>query len=164
MKPITRRKAVATIGLASAGVCVCGLNGGCATFTKKGKTEALDTAAYLIEGKSVKIALDKAPLLGAVGGSVKLIDARLPTSLIVARTGAADYVAVSLHCPHRGVEVEYQHEHQCFSCASLGNSKFGTDGSLKKGLAKKGLTQYEAKLDPAQANCLILQEKKPAKS
>lgn len=40
MKTMTRRGMVAAIGVAGAGVCVCGMNEGCATFTKKGKTPA----------------------------------------------------------------------------------------------------------------------------
>lgn len=156
MKKMTRRGVVAALGAAGAGTCVCGLNGGCATFTKKGKTPAIAAEAYVIEDRTVKVALDKVPPLAAVGGSVKIIEPRLPTPIIIARTGEADYAVVSLLCPHRGVEVEYQHEQQRFRCASLGHSKFGTDGALQKGLANKGLTHYEVKLDPADGTRLLI--------
>ncbi len=156
MKKVTRRGVVAAIGAAGAGACVCGMGAGCATFTKTGKTSALAAEAYVIEGSAVKVALDKVPALSAVGGSAKLIDARLPTPIIIARKGEADYAVVSLLCPHRGVEVEYQHEQQRFRCASLGHSKFATDGALQKGLANKGLTRYEAKLDPADGKRLLI--------
>lgn len=156
MNKMTRRGMVAAIGVAGAGVCVCGMNEGCATFTKKGKTPVIAAEAYVIEGNTVRVALDKVPALAAVGGSVKVIDPRLPTSLIIARKTEDEYAAVSLLCPHRGVEVEYQHEEKRFRCASLGHSRFGTDGALQKGLAKKGLTRYEAKLDPADKNRLLV--------
>jgi Rieske Fe-S protein len=156
MKKMTRRGVVAALGAAGAGTCVCGLNGGCATFTKKGKTPAIDAAAYVIEGSTVKVDLAKVPPLAVVGGSVKVIDARLPTPIIIARTGEADYAVVSLLCPHRGVEVEYQHGQQRFRCASLGHSKFGTDGALQKGLANKGLIRHEARLDPADGKRLLI--------
>lgn len=70
----------------------------------------------MIEGNTVKVALDKVPGLVAVGGSVKVIDSRLPTSIIIARKGESDYAVVSLLCPHRGVEVEYQHEEKVMRC------------------------------------------------
>ena len=144
------------IGAAGAGTCVCGLGGGCATFSKVGNTPAIAADAYAVEAKTVRIALDKVPELAKVGGSVKIIDPLLPTSLIIGRTGETEYAAVSLLCPHRGVEVEYRHADKQFRCASLGHSKFGTDGKLKKGLADKGLTRYEAKLDPADGKRLLI--------
>lgn len=153
---MTRRDVVTAIGLAGTGACVCGMNQGCATFTKKGKTPAIAAEAYVIEGNVLRVALDKVPPLAVVGGSVKVIDARLPTPIIIARTGEADYAVVSLLCPHRGVEVEYQHGQQRFRCASLGHSKFGTDGALQKGLAYKGLIRHEARLDPADGKRLLI--------
>ena len=156
MKHMTRRNMVAAIGMAGAGICVCGLNEGCATFTKKGTTPAIAAEAVVIEGNAVKVALDKVPELDTVGGSVKVIDPRLPTPIIIARKGESEYAVVSLLCPHRGVEVEYQHEQQRFRCASLGHSKFATDGALQKGMADKGLTRYEAKLDPADGKRLLI--------
>ena len=156
MNKMTRRSMVTAIGAAGAGTCVCGLGGGCATFSKVGGTPAITADAYAIEGKTLKVALGKTPALASVGGAVKIIDARLPTSVIVARTGEAEYAAVSLLCPHRGVEVEYRHTDRQFRCASLGHSKFGTDGALKKGLANKGLTRYDSKLDPVDGKRLLI--------
>ncbi len=147
---------VAALSAAGAGTCVCGLGGGCATFSKVGGTPPIGEEAYVLEAKTLRVALDKVPALGKVGGSVKIIDARLPTPIIIARNGEVDYVAASLLCPHRGVEVEYQPDQHQFRCASLGHSTFGKDGSLKKGLAKKGLTRYDAKLDPADKNRLLV--------
>ncbi|MCX7046042.1 MAG: Rieske 2Fe-2S domain-containing protein [Candidatus Sumerlaeota bacterium] len=156
MKKVTRRSMLVAIGAAGAGACVCGLGGGCATFTKKGKTPALAAGAYVIEGGAVRMALNQTPELCVVGGSVKIINAGLPTPIIIARTGESDYAVVSLLCPHRGVEVEYRHDERRFRCASLGHSTFGTNGALQKGLAKKGLTRYEARLDPADKNRLLI--------
>ena len=156
MNKMTRRSMVTAIGAAGAGTCVCGLGGGCATFSKVGRTPAIAADAYAVEAKTLKVALGKVPPLAAVGGSVKVIDARLPTPIIIARTGEADYAAVSLLCPHRGVEVEYQHEQQRFRCASLGHSRFGADGALQKGLTDKGLARFEAKLDPADGQRLLI--------
>ncbi len=147
---------VAAIGTAGAGSCVCGLGGGCATFSKVGDTPAIAAEAYTIEGKSLMVALDKAPSLAEIGGSVKIIDKRLATPLIIGRTGESEYAVVSLLCPHRGVEVEYRHTESQFRCASLGHSRFGTDGKLKKGMTKKSLSHYTAALDPADNTRLVV--------
>ena len=156
MEKVSRRSMFAAIGAAGAGICACIMSEGCATFTKKGRTPAIPPGAYAVEGNTIKVALDKVPELAKAGGAVKIIDARLPTSVILARTGDRDYAAASLLCPHRGVEVEYRPEQREFRCASLGHSKFCEDGSLKKGLARKGLTHYDAKLDPSHANSLFV--------
>ena len=156
MNKMTRRSMVTAIGSVGAGACVCGLGGGCATFSKVGKAPAIVAYAYAIEGKTLKVTLDETPALASVGGSGKIIDARLPTPVIIARTGEAQYAVVSLLCPHRGVEVEYRHADKQFRCASLGHSKFGMDGTLKKGLTKKSLRRYAAALDPADKNRLVV--------
>ncbi len=147
---------VTAIGAAGAGTCVCGLGGGCATFSKVGGTPAMAADAYAVEGKSLKVTLGQVSALAGVGGSVKVIDARLPTPIIIARTGEGEYAVVSLLCPHRGVEVEYRHADKQFRCASLGHSKFGMDGALKRGLTKKSLSRYSATLDPADKNRLVV--------
>lgn len=156
MTNITRRNWVRMASSAGAGVCLCGCVGGCATFNKVGTTSAIAPDAYTVEVKTIKVLLDKTPSLASVGGSVKIIDARLPTPVIIGRTGKSTYAVVSLLCPHRGVEVEYRHEDKMFRCASLGHSKFGTDGKLIKGLTKKSLSPYAATLDPTDKNRLVV--------
>jgi Rieske Fe-S protein len=156
MKKMTRRGMISAIGVASAGTCVCGLGGGCATFSKVGETPAIAADAYVIEGKSLVVALDKTAPLAELGGSVKIIDARLPTALIIGRTGESEYTVVSLHCPHRGVEVEYRPADKQFRCASLGHSKFAEDGKLIKGMTKESLRHYTAALDTADAKRLVV--------
>jgi len=155
MPGITRKKFIAGAVVAGTAVCVCGFSS-CATFSKKGSTKALDQGAYIIEKNILKIELSKVPALGMVGGAVKLTDGNLPQPIIIARTGDAEYAVVSIRCPHRGVEVEYKHGEKQFRCASLGHSTFSTDGVFKKGLAKKSLAKYLAKLDPLDKNRLIV--------
>lgn len=156
MKPISRRRVVAAIGAAGAGTCVCGLNGGCASFSKVGKTVPIATDAYAVDATKLTIDLSQVAALNEVGGSVKIIDANLPTPLIIGRTGESEYAVVSLLCTHRGVEVEYRHQDKQFRCASVGHSKFGTDGALKKGLASKPLRAYTATLDSDDKTSLVI--------
>jgi len=156
MKKVTRRTWVRMATVAGAGACVCGCGGGCATFSKVGTTPTIAPEAYTVKTKTMKVLLDQAPSLANVGGAVKIIDSRLPTPIIIGRTGKSTYAVVSLLCPHRGVEVEYRHEDKMFRCASLGHSKFGTDGKLIKGLTKKSLSNYITALDPVDKNCLVV--------
>jgi len=156
MKPISRRRVVAAISAAGAGTCVCGLSGGCASVSKVGKTVPIATDAYVIEATKVVVDLSQVAALNEVGGSAKIIDARLPTPLIIARTDKTEYAVVSLLCPHRGVEVEYRHQDKQFRCASLGHSRFGTDGAFNKGPAAKPLNAYAATLDPADRTSLVI--------
>ncbi len=154
---VSRRKFIAGVAatVAGAGVCVYGLRG-CATFSKVGNTPAISGGAYIVENDKVRIDLAKVAELGRVGGSVKIIDSKLPQSIIVARSGDTEFVAVSLQCPHRGVEVEYRHAKKQFRCASLGHSTFGMDGARKKGFANTSLRKFEAQIDPLETNNLII--------
>ncbi len=156
MKKITRRNMVAAIGTVGAGTCICGMNSGCSSFTKVGKTPAIPTGAYSIEERSLSIEFDKVPQLTKVGGAVKIIDQKLSDRLIVARTGEEEFAVVSLLCTHRGCEVEYFHENSEFRCASLGHSKFKVDGSKIKGFAKGALKKYLVSFDPAVKDRLVV--------
>ena len=147
---------VAAIGAAGAGTCVCGLNGGCASVSKGGKTVPITADAYTVEATTLTIDLVQVASLDQVGGAAKIIDARLPTPLIIGRTGESEYAGVSLLCPHRGVEVEYRQQDKQFHCASLGHSRFGTDGALKKGPADKSLRPYTATLDSDDKTSLVI--------
>ncbi|MBN1574098.1 MAG: Rieske 2Fe-2S domain-containing protein [Deltaproteobacteria bacterium] len=147
-KGITRRDFV-ICGAVSAGatVCLCGISG-CSTFTGVGKTPPIDSEAYTVEeGPEVVVNLDKTPDLSIVGGSVKIIDSRLLDALIIARVGENEYVAASIHCTHRGVELEYHHDKKQFICSSAGSSAFDLKGNRIMGPAEKNLRIYNVRLD-----------------
>jgi Rieske Fe-S protein len=125
--------------------CLCGLNG-CATFTKVGDTLPAKPEALSRKGNELLIDLSKEPALSRIGGAVKIKNENIPEGIIIARTQENAYQIVSLSCPHRGAEVEYDHQNQRFVCASIGSSKFTLEGQLTKGPAKKSLQPYKAKL------------------
>ena len=75
------------------------------------------------------------------------VDSNLEDSLIVVRTTEDAYVAASIKCTHRGVEVEYRSEDKCFQCASLGGSRFKTSGEKIRGFAKGPLKTYPISCD-----------------
>jgi len=156
MKKVTRRAVITTLGAAGIGTCIYGLSG-CATFTKVGSTPAIASGSYTVKEKSLRLSLDKIPELATVGGSVKIIHAQLPMPLLVARTGETTFAVVSLLCPHRNVEIEYQHQEKHFRCASLGHSKFGLDGKVIKSMTtKESISHYPAALDPSDKNKLVV--------
>lgn len=156
MKKVTRRTWVGIASAAGAGVCLCGGMSSCATFTKVGNATPVPLDTYTLKEKRLTVLLDKIPELAAVGGSVKLMDPQLPTPLMLARTGDSEYHVVSLLCPHRHVEVEYQHKEKHFRCASLGHSTFNLDGSKIKGFSKQGLQSFATALDPADKTRLTI--------
>jgi Rieske Fe-S protein len=149
------RSAFVVIGTTT---CLCGL-GGCATFTKVGKTPPIPEDAYRIdtEANRVEVELGKVPQLAESGGSVKIRDAALPIPLIIARPAEETYLVASIECPHRGVEVEFQPESGDFECASLGSSQFASDGSRLNGPAKEPLQIFRTSLDPDAGERLIIE-------
>jgi nitrite reductase/ring-hydroxylating ferredoxin subunit len=144
MNYISRRKFVTrSVGAGVlAGACVYGLSS-CATFTKTGGTPPLPANAYAVKPTGmVTVVLKQATPLSATGGTAKIIDPALPDPLIIARVADEEYVVAELHCPHRGVELEYQPGKKRFRCASIGHSKFALDGHKLGGPASRGIKVY----------------------
>jgi Rieske Fe-S protein len=132
--------------------CLCGFNG-CSTFTKTGHTPEIKPEALSQKGNKLLIDLSKEPLLGKIGGAVKIENGHIPQGIIIAHTEENAYQIASLLCPHRSVEVDYDHNNKRFECASLGSSTFTLDGRNIKGPAKKPLQKYEASV---QGNVLAI--------
>ena len=146
MKKISRKAflvgGATTAAAAAAGACLC-TRTGWATISGVGNTPSIAPDAYGIgEDKSIRICLDKVPGLALVGGAVKIVDANINDSLIVVRETEDVYVAASIKCTHRGVEVEYRADEKCFKCASLGGSRFKINGENVCGFAKDPLRTY----------------------
>jgi len=57
------------------------------------------------------------------------------------------YVASSINCTHRGVEVEYQADDKCFKCATIGGSTFKVSGEKVHGFAKSSLKTYPISIE-----------------
>lgn len=145
MHELSRRRFVKGAVLTVTGTCVCGI-GGCATISGVGNTPPVKQSAYLISENRISVDLNQVPELQKVGGSAKIIDPRLQKSLIVVRTSQDQYIASSIHCTHRGTEVEYHHRESKFQCASLGGSEFHLDGTVIGGPAKGPLQPFQTSL------------------
>ena len=65
--------------------------------------------------------------------------------VIVAKTNAGDYIAVSAACTHEGVNVQFQLANNRFHCPAHG-ANFTTTGTVQNGPANSPLTQYNTSL------------------
>ena len=65
--------------------------------------------------------------------------------VIVAKTNAGDYIAVSAACTHEGVNVQFQSSSNRFHCPAHG-ANFTTTGTVQNGPANSPLTQYKTSL------------------
>ena len=144
MKKMSRKAFIVggATAAAAAGACLC-TKTGWATISGVGDTPNIAPDAYDIgEDESIRIRLDRVPELAFDGGSIKVLDSNIDDSLIVVRITEDVYVASSIKCTHRGVEVEYRADDKCFKCASIGGSTFKTSGEKVRGFAKSSLKTY----------------------
>lgn len=154
MKDMKRREFLkaGAMAVVVTSTCLCGLNG-CSSFTKIGHTLDARPEALDRKGNELLIDLSKEPVLSRVGGAVKIKNEHLPKGIIIAHTEENTYQIVSLTCPHRDVEVEYDPKKQRFECASIGSSTFTLNGQNTGGPARKPLQNYSARI---QGNILII--------
>ncbi|ADB40863.1 ubiquinol-cytochrome c reductase iron-sulfur subunit [Spirosoma linguale] len=75
-------------------------------------------------------------------------------NLIVARTTAGQYVALSKTCTHEGTDVQYRSTQNDFFCPNHG-SEFSTTGVVEVGPASRPLTQYKTAVS-ADGNSLTV--------
>ena len=156
MKKISRKAFIVggvTAAAIAASACLC-TKTGWATISGVGDTPNIAPDAYDIEeNESIRIRLDRVSELAFDGGSVKILDSNIDDSLIVVRITEDVYVASSIKCTHRGVEVEYKADDKCFKCASIGGSTFKTSGEKVRGFAKSSLKTYPIS---AEGNTLVI--------
>jgi len=100
-------------------------------------------SAGLGSGGNVDFTLDLSlaanSALNSNGGSV------LKSGVIIARTSAGAYVAVSSTCSHQGSTIGFDSANNRFHCPNHG-ANFSTSGSVLLGPATSSLTQYSTQL------------------
>ncbi len=95
--------------------------------------------------KKLGIALDKAPALGTVGGSVTLkVQDR---EILFVRDGDASIRAFDPLCTHQACKVEYDAAKGRLVCPCHDSTFRLSDGKAMGGPAKKPLPVYECRLD-----------------
>ncbi|MDQ6787997.1 MAG: Rieske (2Fe-2S) protein [Acidobacteriota bacterium] len=116
--------------------------GGAATAQKKTDQDA-KMPAKLPDDKTASdetvLKLDADSPLAKVGGS-QTIETKAG-KVIVVRTAAETYIALSAICTHKGGPIKYDAEKQQLFCP-WHNSRFDADGKVIKPPAKTGLTKY----------------------
>lgn len=120
---------------------------GCATLQYVSQEPELTEEVYSISGNTVELSLDQVPELEEVGNAVTIVDERLPTYMIIARTGEDSYVVASSECTHRGLALSYEHDKKVFRCSSLGHSEFNLDGAPGEGFTEEPLRIYEHSIE-----------------
>jgi Rieske Fe-S protein len=90
-------------------------------------------------GGDVVLKLADYPGLAKVGGAQVVKTAT--EKVIVARTGEASFVACSAICTHKACVIDYDHAGKQFICPCH-DAKFGLDGKVTKGPARKDLKAY----------------------
>ena len=121
-----RKEFLSQIGMGAAGVLFLGCLGGC----KKDVPAAPSNVNFTLDLS----ASANAPLLTA-GGYV------YSNNLIIAKSTAGTYLAVSQFCPHEGETVVYQKTQNDFYC-NVHGSRFASTGTFISGPAGSGLKQY----------------------
>jgi cytochrome b6-f complex iron-sulfur subunit len=141
---ITRREFLKVMGLLAGGVALGSTPflAGCGYPT----APEIDADAYLLEGNTVTVMLEKVPQLSQVGGAAAIANDREKVHLIIARTGEDKFTVALNQCPHREKPLGYDHQAGHFICSS-GKSEFKTDGSIVKGPAEQPLPIYKWHLE-----------------
>ena len=125
---LTRRQALA------AAAALCGF--GAVAVTSTGAAQASGT---------LRVQLSRYPELKKVGGIARIDDTLGGTPVAVVRTGTKSYIALSLRCPHMGVEVTPRG--RGFVCLPPGHgSVFSDTGPKVSGLTPTRLTRLNARL------------------
>lgn len=113
------------------------------TSCSKSETDSATTPGGTTNTAAVDFALDLSSAtyaaLNSNGGSV------VKDNIIIARTSAGAFVAVSSVCTHQGSTIGFESAASRFHCPNHG-SNFGTDGSVINGPALSALKKYNTQL------------------
>jgi Rieske Fe-S protein len=105
---------------------------------------APDAETVLVGPSEVRVRLDRAAELAAVGGSLLVTTARV----LVTRPAADEYLAFDAACPHAGSLVANR-DGAALACPGHG-SRFDLRGALLRGPAQQGLTPLALRREDAR--------------
>lgn len=96
----------------------------------------------------VRIALAQATELKEKGGAIRLEGGGLPKRVLVVNGEDGQYHAFHNRCTHIGRRrLDPVPGESAIRCCSVGQSKFGYDGTRESGLASRDLVPLEVELD-----------------
>lgn len=128
---------VAALGTALATLSGCG--GGGPTSASGVSAPALPRVSGSVSGSAVLVTIDAASPL-ASAGSAALVTSGLG-NLLVARTGADAFVALTATCTHESCTITGFDQNYVCPCHG---SRFDTSGRVLSGPATRSLRQYQA--------------------
>ena len=121
---MNRKEFLSLVGIGATGVFVAS----CFSACKKENSNTIDFTLDLSSSANAALTTN--------GGYL------VSQGVIVAKTNAGDYIAVSAACTHEGVNVQFQAGQYQFYCAAH-SSYFSSTGSRISGPAQRGLTQFK---------------------
>lgn len=124
---MNRKEFLSIVGIGATGVFVTS----CLSACKKENNTNIDFTLDLSSSAN--------SALTANGGYV------ISQGVIVAKTSAGEYIAVSAACTHQGTNVQFQSSNNRFHCPSHG-ANFNTNGTVQNGPANSPLTKYNTSL------------------
>lgn len=131
---MTRKEFFARVGFGAAGVllpaCVAGLATSCS---------ADDTTS--VASGNVDFTVDVSSGSLAQNGGFMVTQ-----GIVIARTLAGVFIAVSASCTHEGTTLNYNSSGDKFVCPNHG-SQFSSTGTVTQGPANSNLTQYQTSLN-----------------
>lgn len=130
---MNRKEFFARVGFGAAAVllpaCVAGLATSCSSDgTTPGTTTGVDFNVDVSSGT-----------LATNGGFM------VSQGIVIARTLAGDFIAVSASCTHEGTSVNYNSGGNKFVCPNHG-AQFSSTGTVTQGPATRNLTKYNTSL------------------
>jgi len=132
---MTRKDFFARVGFVTAGVllpaCITGLAKSCSVQGAGGSSDAPSNVDFTEDISSGALATN--------GGYM------VTNGIIIARTLAGAFIAVSASCTHQGATVQYENSGNDFFCPRHG-AKFSNTGNVTQGPANSNLKQYKTAL------------------
>ena len=124
---MNRKEFLSLVGIGATGVFVAS----CLSACKKENSNTIDFTLDLSSSANAALTTN--------GGYL------VSQGVIVAKTNAGDYIAVSAACTHEGVNVQFQSSSNRFHCPAHG-ANFTTTGTVQNGPANSPLTKYNTSL------------------
>jgi cytochrome b6-f complex iron-sulfur subunit len=125
---MNRKEFLSLVGIGTTGVFVTS----CLSACKKENNTNIDFTLDLSSSANAA--------LTANGGYL------ISQGVIVAKTSAGEFIAVSAACTHQGVNVEFQSSNNRFHCPGHG-ANFTITGTVQNGPANSPLTKYNTSLN-----------------
>lgn len=103
-----------------------------------------NTECWSIDGRELRIELDKAPELSQPGGAIRLEDkaGKLPHRVLVLHGSDGEYHALENKCSHAGRRLDPLGDEGMVQCCSVSKTTFDYEGTVKSGAGKENIKTF----------------------